>query len=812
MNKWRIMPHLIVRRAGFPIDWLEHLRFTDTLAAVQDLLKVEQQLDEQRDTIVREIERLVVVEKKAQDRSTVLSDLSKLRKALWKRKSFQGKHLQVNEPPYQKIVIAIDRWNELLQLENERWARGRELAEGEHLEKRAALQELLDRPRLREAMWSMNPRFDEAITRYQENSRIERRSSEDKRFERRLITYLQRLCAKNETNSFFGPIDYAKPNVDQDRSIWYEWTVPHLRRRQVFLSYWAAETLLHEISRDQAILPFLRPRRHTLYRQVCEVLQSGMTGREWSLSPLAYALYERADGKRSLGDLAETLEVPLHELITQAQRLVEQKALTLMPVLPGDEEHSLGWILNWLFEQPATFPGREDWIRQLTELQQALQRLETSEWPERKKRMHDLEQLFVKLTAKDASRESGEMYADRSIIFEDAHGPLQVELGGAFWEHVEEQLQPILEAAKQYGLHKAQIERSAATRLLEEWSDGRGTMPYFRFIQKRSQTQNVPHIEEPISVFQEAVTRLWMDGVREPIHLRNEHLQEPMDFAPSEHRVADPLFLSLDLMLIPQDSGGYQIVVGETHPLFLTTVFPSAYFYADREQMMAEITDWLQRQPAAPHFAQIAYHRKTKIFPYSLPGKVIEILPRLPVLDDRVLAAGELFVSERSGDVYLHDASGHEWRMYPPLHAEPLDSVGLFSHPRLEVPTIKTGRQTPRILFENVMLQRARWEVECKSWQTEQGISHPFDLMLHFYRLKEREGMPDWVFVRVEGERKPFCIDFANVFLLEMLQGHLKSLGVAVYSEMLPAPDQLWLEHEGERYCCEFRAMSLFDQ
>lgn len=811
MSNWRIMPHVIVRRAGFPINWLESLRFTETLACVKNLLETERRLDEQRQTLMHLIERLVVREKKGQDRKPLLSAMSKMRKGIAKRKSLQSQVIPVAEEGYRQLGQETVAWNDLLQ-QVFKWQRvGRECAESEMKEKRAVLRRLLQSSRLREALWSMNPRFDEAVTRYLENQHI-KRISEDKRFERRLITYLQRLCAKNETNSFFGPIDYAKPHQEQKAPVFYEWSVPFLRERRVFCSYWAVESLLKQICSEPGVMPFLRPRRHTLYSRAGDfVLRSGVNGRETKLSVLSAAICDLADGTLSFHKMAEKLNESLETVLEQGEILAQQKAVVLLPILPGDEEDGIDWVLKWLKGQPQQFPNRDVWISNLTCLQEEVKRFEATGWPERKERLRELERTFIQWTSLDATREAGEMYADRSIIFEDTHGPLTIQLGGAFWAQIEDRLQPILEAARADALRTAQRERQVAARLLKKWTKGEGTVSYLSFLNHRSRVGGVQDLVEvsPSSFQRAAKRRLKEDGTSSLLHIKAADLLLVTEGSDTEENAMDSFFLSVDLMFIPKGGDEVQIVVGEAHPQFLTAVFPSAFFCPERERMMEEIEVWAKKQCVYPHMAQVAYHRKTKIFPYPLPGRVIEILPRLPEMADQVIPAGELYVSDREGEVYLHDQTGKEWRMYPPLHAETLDPVALFSHPRLEIGTVKTGKHTPRIVMDHVLLQRARWELDCDVWQVEKGTDHPFDLMLHFYRLKEKEDMPDWVFVRTEGERKPFCIDFANIFLLEMLQGMFKQSPTAVCSEMVPAPEELWLDDKGDRYCCEFRTMCL---
>ena len=64
------------------------------------------------------------------------------------------------------------------------------------------------------------------------------RRSETRRIEQQLVSYLQRFCAKNDTASFFGPINYgdclpasggAELTPGRD----------HLRHREAFMASWA---------------------------------------------------------------------------------------------------------------------------------------------------------------------------------------------------------------------------------------------------------------------------------------------------------------------------------------------------------------------------------------------------------------------------------------------------------------------------------------------------------------------------------------------------------------------------------------------
>lgn len=58
-----------------------------------------------------------------------------------------------------------------------------------------------------------------------------------------LVSYLQRFCARNETASFFGPLNYGRLDPDRPRDLEVRRSPRQLRRRETFLAHWAVEQL-----------------------------------------------------------------------------------------------------------------------------------------------------------------------------------------------------------------------------------------------------------------------------------------------------------------------------------------------------------------------------------------------------------------------------------------------------------------------------------------------------------------------------------------------------------------------------------------
>jgi hypothetical protein len=112
----------------------------------------------------------------------------------------------------------------------------------------------------------------------------------------------------------------------------------------------------------------------------------------------------------------------------------------------------------------------------------------------------------------------------------------------------------------------------------------------------------------------------------------------------------------------------------------------------------------------------------------------------------------------------------------------------------------------PRITVGRTVLRRACWRTQAAERPTA-----PTDI-----RAWARDvGLPRRVFCLVSGEAKPVYVDFQSPALTRNLHRMLGRAAAANpnvtvhFSEMLPGPDQCWLEHDGVRYTSELRIVAV---
>lgn len=118
-------------------------------------------------------------------------------------------------------------------------------------------------------------------------------------------------------------------------------------------------------------------------------------------------------------------------------------------------------------------------------------------------------------------------------------------------------------------------------------------------------------------------------------------------------------------------------------------------------------------------------------------------------------------------------------------------------------PFAETG---PRLTVGRTVLRRASWRTRVAG-----RPAHASD----FGAWARELGLPRRAFCLPDGEAKPVYVDFQSPALTRNLHRMLARAALADpdatvrFSEMLPGPDQCWLEHQGARYTSELRLVAV---
>jgi hypothetical protein len=116
------------------------------------------------------------------------------------------------------------------------------------------------------------------------------------------------------------------------------------------------------------------------------------------------------------------------------------------------------------------------------------------------------------------------------------------------------------------------------------------------------------------------------------------------------------------------------------------------------------------------------------------------------------------------------------------------------------------GDHGERITIGRTVLRRETWAAKAGSIPAVVGDFAPW---------ARTRGLPRRLFCRPPGEAKPVYVDLDSTLLTNSLHRMLRRVAArdpaapVLFTEMLPGPDQCWLEHEGARYTSELRLVAV---
>lgn len=804
---WSILPTLVVRTTGFPFELIERLSFGRSVALVRAILACETERAALRRELLEQRFPAAVQQAQVVEQRAWLVRLSGWRRAVGRLRAVE---MPPNDVLDQDFIAALSHWNALLERHAALLVEGHAAFASELAERRQTLWTSAAQPDVQEAILLSSPSMYAALQRYLADGPAAERTSAVRKFERRLVFYLQRLCIKNETQSFFGPINYGRLDPTQPANLQLR-RAGGLRQRAAFASHWLAETLASVIGGTPELRPWLRPRRGTVcVARANRQLWFPTSGRMVALDQASARLFELADGRRTVLQLAEALDEDWTATWARLARLQRVGAISVALHIPGDVSDPLAIIQRWLDELPPSEPGRR-WSAALQELRGLIAAFATADLDRRVQLLSTIEERWSALQLGAAWRGAGEMYADRALLFEECLGDIeQCVIGGALATTIQSQLRPVLQLAQVYGRLLQQRDQRLAQaiwqRLPRTEAGGVPLLPYLQACAQATLPPTTPdELDRWLAVFETLVVAR-SDG--HVARLTSVELPLPaLPTAPDDCAYSAPDLLIAAPNLAAVESGQFQLILGEVHPQPLTWVFPTAYFIDGHDPQFATMLHRaLVAQPGGALAAQIVLNRRGKIFPYALPGPSIEMRPLNPDCDAIPAAALEV----RAHDGQLRLWTTERWlRLYTPLkrRADGVDAIAALAFPAVQPPPIDIGAHTPRIEIDGLVYQRERWRLPGGAL-SDLGARH-FDLLLQIWRWKQAAGLPDRVFVRAPQEPKPFFVDFTNPFLVELLDSVARQSASLMLTEMLPRPDQLWLAGAHGRHCCELRAVAV---
>ncbi|MEH0971308.1 lantibiotic dehydratase [Micromonospora sp. CPCC 205546] len=665
---------------------------------------------------------------------------------------------------------------------------------------------IAEQPSVREALLWQNPVIYRR--RYRERAAPAAGSRQRQR-DRALWAYASRYCAKNDMIGFFGPVVWGRW-VDGPTEIG-EAGRP-LRRRSTSFEYWAIQTLAKALHDRHDLSRWTVPRRAPVTHLEGETLFLA-DGTELRLSGMRARVLALCDGRRTVDDIvAELADVERDTVLAEIDRLRTMRLLTSgFTVLRGiNPERALrGQLLR------VTDPDRR--AAALADLDRVVRARDRVAGVDGDPvaldaALDELDSCFVEVTGGDAYHRAGDFYAGRTVVFQDCHGGLDVSLSTGLLDRVAPALDLVLAGAAWY------CRRTAAE--YEAWLtphvDPVAGTPLMNVMDMVARSATYGEESPPADAAAAELRQHWErllvpDPDARAVHLTSDELRAGVEaaFPAGPPPWPQARWHSPDLMIAAEDmaqvrDGRATVVLGEVHPAMQTMDVVSAYeFHPDRPGLHRLIDDAMGDDRIIPIYPLSTGVLNSRTVPpdtylsarYRYLGLGAEAPYGPP---DRLLPAARLRLRRSdAGLVVTDDRGGFE--------APAVQVLGDFlSHAAAQRFGLLPARpHQPRVTIDGLVVSRESWTVPTDSLGG-QGAA----LYAAAARLRDELGLPRHVFATIAGERKPFHVDLSNPMSLGVLGHRLRRRDNARlrFTEMLPAPDQLWLrDAHDRRYTAEFR-------
>ena len=647
----------------------------------------------------------------------------------------------------------------------------------------------------------------ERITNQIASISVSHRNKKARAEERHLVLYLQRIAAKNDSLSEFGPeswgaVDPATEGIKFDPQ-------PGIARRETFLERWTAHGAAAAINADPETRAEIAPRLHPAGRLEQDHFVLTATGQTTPLDSETIALLNRCDGTRP----AYSLGVELEKL----RALAEQKLIQWEMEVPALDAHAFDHLLNdiskWRDE-----PVRARWLDRLRPIAALAEQFgRTFDPRSRLATIEEARERMENLGARKAATRF--LYSATNPIGEECFRESKFTISENLINEVATEAAPWIDLWRDNYAFVASRVAAGLRNLLEQAPLQNGALPLPEFLRRCAEAK-MPLAGVGMVVLAHLGFREVKEAFRARLHERAsgpeyELTLEDCHFVRrqfSYEKFDQFTYPSADLQLAAASieavaRGNYQWILAELHP---SAAFLHHGFYwscPDKAALSKALERTLCGKPLLYYgYFAADFTATTAVRLDALPNSTKFVAAQRSTGNWQTFhpADTEVFIDE-SGDVGARTRNTHEY----------LGSfargwvIPLGFHPF----SFSLGKHTPRLRCGKVIVQRESWIVTLDELGTADFTGVSRNLVVAVERLRAARHLPRYVYIRpteqalrrsgVEGrdkDTKPVFIDLESYLFLEIFHRWLTKAGELEVTEMLPTPEQLlWQEADGRR-------------
>ncbi len=680
----------------------------------------------------------------------------------------------------------------------------------------ALLSEIARRPDFLEAVTWQNPDLVEPMIVALGRMGADAPNNQHLRRRQRIVAkYWARYCAKNETIGFFGPVSWFDILTDGE-PLRMKPGPALVSRGELYLEPWAVDALAASLISDPEVRRWVAPRRHpSMYLSGRRALtHNGPV----ELDEDEARLLALVDGHRPPAAIAAACGGEPAEVHAALERLASRELLLwdLEPPLVQHAERELRRRLDAIGDPEV----RQRAMAVLDDLEAARDALAGYRDAGELRRLNErLEHEFTRLTGVDPARRPGQAYGGRRLAYVECVRDLALSFGPQVVQACADPLSLLLTSAR-WLVHEA-AQRTRAAQLEAFDALGVESVNYLQLVFNRPDLFFTPGRRPQDHAMAEFVGKwraiLGMDTDAREVAHSSDTLRPQVEeaFGGGYPSWGFAHAHSIDLLIGARRvegfaRGEFQPVIGEIHVAncpFETPVF--GWSHPDIAELRAMLASVIPGSRAMLSPVKDYPRVTARTYPLYNDGRdwrlCVSAYP--PRGDDRRLPLFGL-QAYRDGDrlvVGLPDA-GERFEVMDVAGAWlAWDLVDAFK-------LVTRGRDhTPRVVVDTLVVFRETWSVPIADLDWV-GIRTDHEHFVAARRWLRGRGLPETVFAAISSETKPVFVDFRSQIqvsnLAQLLRTGAHTQGATVtFSEMLPAPDELWLtDHAAEeQYTCELR-------
>jgi Lantibiotic dehydratase, N terminus len=636
------------------------------------------------------------------------------------------------------------------------------------------------------------------------------RNKSSRAHERHLLLYLQRVAAKNDSLSAFGPEGWGTIG-GEPRSLALA-PRPGIATRETFLERWTAHGVAAALNADPEIRAELLPRLNPNGLIAGSQFVFADTDNAIELDDPTLQALQRIDSKtpaHSLGLDTATLE-----------RLAEQKIIRWEVEVPALEPHAFDVLLADV-EAWRDTPIRSRWLERLQPIA-ALPRkfAATTETAARIQIIDEADEHLQRLGAfpKTGTRF---LYSAANPIGEECFRECGFTIGEGLVNEVARDATPWIDLWRDSYAFVASRVAAGLRGILEKAPTKNGAMPLPAFLHLCEQLRmpltgpalvGLAHLafQEVKAAFRQQIASRADDEelqlTADDCHFVRKNFQYP--------KFDEYTYPSADMQLSAKSAeavagGEYEWVLAELHPPVALLHHGFYWGCPDKNALGRAIASTANGRPTL-HFGFFAIDftatTVVRVFD-AIPDLMNFVAPQRGNPRWRIIppAEVEVFADDANGDVALRRRRSGEY----------LGSLARGWWMALGFHPFLFGRAPymPRLRCGKVIVQRRSWTVSLEELPAGNYTGVSRGLVAAIERLRAAKGWPRYIYIRpseqalrrsgAEGrdkDTKPVFIDLESYLFLEIFHGWLTKAGELEVIEMLPDPEHLlWQEKDGRR-------------